>query len=140
MGELRWFVNLFRPAFLFLSETKMKDTRVQRFMWTLGYSGSFAVSCEGLGGGLTLFWLQPLSVSLKGLNAHIIDVVISGDTGDSWRTTFVYGEPRRHKRHEFWQLLRRLRSEWDGPWLCCGDFNETLTHDEHYGSSERSDA
>jgi endonuclease/exonuclease/phosphatase family metal-dependent hydrolase len=34
----------------------------------------------------------------------------------------------------------RLHSEWKGPWLCCGDFNEALTHDEHYGSSERSDA
>jgi hypothetical protein len=118
----------------------MKDKRVQRFMWTMGYSGSFAVSCEGLSGGLALFWLQSFSISLKGFNAHCIDVVISGDSGDSWRTTFVYGEPRRDKRHEFWQLLHRLHSVWKGPWLCCRDFNEALTHDEHYGSSERSDA
>jgi hypothetical protein len=118
----------------------MKDKRVQSFMWTLGYSGSFAVSYEGLSGGLAIFWLQPFSVSLKGYNSHCIDVVISGDSRDLWRVSFVYGEPRREKRHEFWQLLCCLHSEWKGPWLCCGDFNEALTHDEHYGSSERSDA
>jgi hypothetical protein len=48
----------------------MKDKRVQNFMWTLGYSGSFVVSCEGLSGGLVLFWLKPFSVELKGFNAH----------------------------------------------------------------------
>jgi exonuclease III len=140
VGELRWLVKHFRPAFLFLSEMKMKDKVVQRFMWSLGYSGSLAVSCEGLSGGLALFWLQPFSVSLKGLNAHCINVVVSADSGDLWRATFVYGEPRRDKRHEFWDLLHRLHDQWKGPWICCGDFNEVLTHDEHYGSTVRSDA
>ncbi|KAM0853806.1 hypothetical protein ACQ4PT_050835 [Festuca glaucescens] len=66
--------------------------------------------------------------------------VMRADSGDTWRATFVYGEPRREKRHEFWDLLRRLRDQREGPWICCGDFNEVLTHDEYYGSNDRSDA
>jgi hypothetical protein len=118
----------------------MEDKKAQWFMWSLGYTGSFAVSCEGLSGGLALFWLQPFSISLKGFNAHCINVVISANSRDSWRTTFVYGEPHREKRHEFWDLLRRLRAQRDGPWICVGDFNEVLAHDEHYGPNKRSDA
>jgi hypothetical protein len=83
----------------------MKDTRVQNFMWSLGYSGSFAVSSDGLSGGLALFWLQPYSVSLKGYNAHYIDVVISKENNIPWHATFVYGEPKRELWHEFWDLL-----------------------------------
>jgi hypothetical protein len=57
VGELRWLIATYRPSFVFLSETKMKDKCVQIFMWTLGFTGSFVVSCEGLSGGLALFWL-----------------------------------------------------------------------------------
>ncbi|KAM0853650.1 hypothetical protein ACQ4PT_050943 [Festuca glaucescens] len=57
-----------------------------------------------------------------------------------WRATFVYGEPRCELRYIFWDMLRRLRRGWDGPWICCGDFNEVLYQDEHYGSRDRSDA
>jgi hypothetical protein len=55
----------------------MKDKRAQNFMHSLGYSGSFAVSCEGLSGGLALFWLPQFEVSLKGFNKHCIDVVVN---------------------------------------------------------------
>jgi hypothetical protein len=127
VGELRYLLRTHRPSFLFLSETKMKDTRAQNFMWSLGYSGSFAVSSIGLSGGLALFWLPQYSVSLKGYNSHCINVMISSEMEVPWRATFVYGEPRRDQRHVFWTLLRRIRESWDGPWICCGDFNEALS-------------
>jgi hypothetical protein len=118
----------------------MKDKRAQNFMYSLGYSGSFAVSCEGLSGGLALFWLPQFDVSLKGFNAHCIDVVISSMGMAPWRVSFVYGEPRREKRFEFWDLMRRLRNQRDGPWMVCGDFNEVLSQDEHAGPRDRSDS
>jgi hypothetical protein len=62
-------------------------------MLSLGYTCSFAVSSEGLSGGLALFWLQPYSVSQKGFNANYIDVVITKEECEQWRATFVYGEP-----------------------------------------------
>jgi hypothetical protein len=77
---------------------KMKEKRAQNFMYTLGFTGSFAVSYEGLSGGLALFWLPQFDISLKGFNAHCIDVVISSEGLAPWRGTFVYGEPRREKK------------------------------------------
>jgi hypothetical protein len=139
VGELRYLVRTYQPSFLFLCETKMKDTKAQNFMWSLGYSGSFGVSSAGLSGGLVLFWLPQYSVSLKGYNSHCIDVVVSSEQDTPWSATFVYGEPKRDQRHVFWDLLRRIRASWDGPWICCRDFNEALTQDEHMGVQNRSE-
>jgi endonuclease/exonuclease/phosphatase family metal-dependent hydrolase len=32
-----------------------------------------------------------------------------------------------------------MRAQSNGPWICCGDFNEVLCHDEHQGLRERTD-
>jgi hypothetical protein len=69
VGELRYLVRVHRPALLFLSETKMRDSRVHNFMWSLGFSGCYAVSSDGLSGGLALFWLSSISVSVQASNA-----------------------------------------------------------------------
>jgi hypothetical protein len=118
----------------------MRDTRVRSFMWSLGYSGCYAVSSVGLSGGLALFWLSSISVSVKPCNSRCIDVHITPENGIKWRATFVYGEPRREFRSEFWDFLRFMRAQWDGPWLCCGDFNEVLCQDEHLGPRDRTEA
>lgn len=115
VGEIRWLITTYRPSFLFLSETKMKDKRAQNFMWTFGYTGSFAVSCEGLSGGLALFLSDQFNVDLKGYNSHCIDVVASSADMAPWRISFIYGEPARDKRLEFWNLIRRLRAQREGP-------------------------
>lgn len=33
-----------------------------------------------------------------------------------------------------------MRAQWEGPWICCGDFNEVLCHDEHQGLRDRADS
>jgi hypothetical protein len=54
------------------------------------------------------------------------------------RKIFVYGEPRPQDRHEFWKLLRRIKSCSTDPWLMAGDFNEALFQSEHYSTRRRS--
>lgn len=63
----------------------MGENKARRFMWSLGYVGSFAVSCEGLSGGLALFWSTSYSVTLRGYNSHYIDVLVSEEKQDLWR-------------------------------------------------------
>jgi hypothetical protein len=94
VGELRWLVKSHRPCLLFLSEIKMKDSRVQSFVWSLGYSGCFAVSSEGQSGGLGLFWISSMLVDIKGFNSRCIDALVTPEDGQTWRISFVYGEPR----------------------------------------------
>ncbi|KAM0829701.1 hypothetical protein ACQ4PT_066715 [Festuca glaucescens] len=117
----------------------MKDKRAQQFMWSLGYTNSLGVSSEGQSGGLVLYWMQPYAVSLRGSNSHCVDVIVTGESGVEWRVSFIYGEPRREKRQEFWDFMHSLSTQWSGPWICCGDFNEVLCQEEHFGSSGHSD-
>jgi hypothetical protein len=79
----------------------MRDSKVRSFMWSLGYFGCYDVSSLGQSGGLALFRLSYISVTLKPCNAHCIDVHITLENGNKWRATFVYGEPCREHRSEF---------------------------------------
>jgi hypothetical protein len=33
-----------------------------------------------------------------------------------------------------------MRAQWTGPWICCGDFNEVLSQNEHIGPRDRTEA
>ena len=46
VGELRWLVKQYRPSLLFLSETKMRDDSVRKFMWSLGFSGCLQLTAK----------------------------------------------------------------------------------------------
>lgn len=137
--ELRVLVRCFHPSLLFLSETKMRDNRVRNLLWSLGFYGCFAVSSVGNSGGLALFWLKECYVSLEHYTTNVIDVTIKIDSEKMWRATFVYGEPRTKLRYQFWDLLRFIRTQWSGPWLCAGDFNEVLSRDEHMSKVQRGE-
>ena len=65
---------------------------------------------------------------------------VSTESSATWRATFVYGEPRREHRRKFRDFLRFMHAQWNGPWICCGDFNEALCHDEYLGFRDRSDS
>lgn len=69
----------------------------------------------------------------------LFDVTIKIDSEKMWRATFVYGEPRTELRYQFWDLLRFIRTQWSGPWLCAGDFNEVLSRDEHMSKVQRGE-
>ena len=140
VGELRFLVKKFRPSLLFLSQTRMRDSKARNFMWSLGYDTAFAVSSDGFSGGLVLYALSSMSVKLLAYSSHLIDVRVCPVDGPMWRATFVYGESKRELRHIFWDRLRFLRAQWNGPWICAGDFNETLYADEHLGARERCES
>jgi exonuclease III len=80
VGELCWLVKQYRPSLLFLSETKMREEKVKRFMWSLGYNGCLTVNSEGRSGGLALFWnFNNVCVWLQYLCTNFIDVKIKED-------------------------------------------------------------
>jgi len=54
VGELRNMVKRYHPSLLFLSETKMRGSKVKILMWSLGFSGRFVVSSEFRSGVLAL--------------------------------------------------------------------------------------
>jgi hypothetical protein len=122
-------------------ETKISGKRVEKLISTFGFSGGFAVDSDGLSGGIGLFWSSAVTVDIKSFNSHHIDAVVQCKDGSvpTWRFTGMYGESRRENRHLTWTLIRRLHQLRNLPWLCSGDFNETLYSTEHFSEHAREE-
>ncbi|KAK8682619.1 hypothetical protein V6N13_055003 [Hibiscus sabdariffa] len=52
--------------------------------------------------------------------------------------TFVYASPHSSKRKHLWSYLRQLSPHISEPWAIIGDFNDTLSSDEHMGCASSS--
>ena len=88
------------PDILFLSETKLKKKRMEKFRNMLGMQGMIAKDCDGKSGGLAMFWKRGVDVGLRWMGRMHIDVNITETDGFKWRLTGIYGEPRQDKREE----------------------------------------
>ena len=55
-----------------------------------------------------------------------------------WRLTLVYGCPDSKDRRELWNYISSSSSIAQLPWLCLGDFNETLSHDGKEGARKKT--
>lgn len=129
------------PKFVFLSETRQTSVNMERLKWRLGLKGFCGVDCDGRGGGLALFWDDTLQVTVMDVCKRYIDVsVYDHDADKSWRSTFIYGEPRVENRYRMWEHLSRLKGCSDLPWVVCGDFNEAMWQHEHFSRSLRGES
>ena len=61
--ELVALVRAKSPMLVFLSETRMKGSRVANLRWRLGLKHCITVDSVGTGGGLALFWHESVDVS-----------------------------------------------------------------------------
>lgn len=89
---------------------------------------------------MALFWDESLNVTVLDACCRYIDVHVDDvGGGNSWRGTFVYGEPRVENRHSMWDHLTRLRAISRDPWFVCGDYNEAMWQHEHLSRTLRSE-
>jgi hypothetical protein len=96
----------------------------------MGFHKAFGVSSQGFSGGLVMMWKDDMNVVIKTSSKFHIDVWITESDGRMWWFTGLYGEPKRTLRRESWRMMHFLRNESVLPWLCSGDFNETLDDSE----------
>ena len=87
-----------------------------------------------------MFWKDSLNLNVETSSKNHIDCIIDKGKEDAWRFTGFYGEPITHKRHESWDLLRHLKSQFLLPWVCAGDYNEIVRGLEKKGGANRSHA
>ncbi|CAN6679920.1 unnamed protein product [Malus baccata var. baccata] len=121
---------------IFLSETKMKDHRIDGVRRRLGFQNGFNVSPIGRAGGLSLWWGDSLEVQIVFSSPNIIDAVqrIKGD--HRWiRVTGVYGTPYRNEKQLFWDWMIHHFGHSEIPWICGGDFNEYIWAYEKAGGA-----
>ncbi|KAG7960287.1 hypothetical protein I3843_10G116000 [Carya illinoinensis] len=104
----------------------------------LGFACFLAVGSTGRSGGVCLFWRREVSLVLRTYSQFHFDVFVSDtNSGVSWCLTAIYGHPETTLRRHTWDLLRLLKDQISGPWLCCGDVNEILDISKKLGGRER---
>ncbi|CAB4268454.1 unnamed protein product [Prunus armeniaca] len=99
----------------------------------LGVGGVLCVLSEGFFGGLCILWKPTLQVVLLSSSSGHIDARVTFPNSFVSQITGFYGQPNPTRRIHSWELLRRLSQVDIGPWMCCGDFNETLSVDQKSG-------
>ena len=63
---------------------------------------------------------------------HLVHTDLVDNRGNPLSITFVYGNPNLSKREEVWNKLRNLKLLDHLNWLCIGDFNQILNHDDKF--------
>ncbi|CAA7044705.1 unnamed protein product [Microthlaspi erraticum] len=138
--RLRGIRSSIRPDILFLTETKNHDDVVLQTLQCEEYTSHHLVPPHSPGGGgLALFWKQELEIEILFTCQNFIDTHINAE-GESFYTTFVYGEPDQSKRQEVWQNLMTQAQDRTDPWLLTGDFNEIIESAEKKGGTVRPES
>uniref|UniRef100_A0A803LIP9 Endonuclease/exonuclease/phosphatase domain-containing protein n=1 Tax=Chenopodium quinoa TaxID=63459 RepID=A0A803LIP9_CHEQI len=57
-------------------------------------------------------------------------ILIKKNGDDPWLFSTIYVSPDNSLRRDLWRELERIHSNYSGPWLLGGDFNETMPIDE----------
>lgn len=80
-------------------------------------------------------------IRLLSLDKLHIDVAVldSSTKEERWRFTGFYGESMWELWYMSWECIRMLKGSSSLPWLCMGDFNETLHASEQFGGIGRSE-
>ena len=63
---------------------------------------------------------------------HLVHTDLVDNRGNPLSITFIYGNPNLSKREEVWNKLRNLKLLNHPNWLCIGDFNQILNHDDKF--------
>ncbi|CAL1354238.1 unnamed protein product [Linum trigynum] len=87
----------------------------------------------GRAGGLSLWWVEEVAAMVIYASLRCIDAKIVDDREFVWRFTSLYGWLEVGRKKNTWDFMRDLASQWEGPWLCGGDFNEILAVEEKSG-------
>lgn len=91
----------------------------------------------GRSSGLALLWKSVNSVAACSSSFWHIDVETDISELGLWRLIGFYGRPSKSQRQHSWELLRDLAQQSSLSWVCCGDFNSILEHNEKRGANQQ---
>ncbi|KAL9670161.1 hypothetical protein QQ045_007712 [Rhodiola kirilowii] len=120
--ELTETVRICRPALIGLQEIKIDVNRLVAVRRRLWFKHGFQVPRIGLAGGLALWWKEKVTLTVLSYSKFHVDALVEGE--EVVRVTLIYGEPVTAKRGITWNLIRRLHTQHNFPWIIFGDFNE----------------
>lgn len=87
----------------FLSETKMKDHRIDGVRRRMGFLNGFNVPSVGRVGSLSLWWDDSMEVLVLFSSKHVIDAQVKEFGAHNWvQVTDIYGTTYRGEKEVFW--------------------------------------
>ncbi|KAF7815390.1 reverse transcriptase [Senna tora] len=88
----------------------------------------------GLAGGLALFWMDSVRLSIVSASKNLIHTeIVDGLLQFSGFISFIYGPPLDADRSSFWCALRSRCVPAPSHWICIGDLNEISGQSEKFG-------
>ena len=132
------FKKAYKPDAIFPMETKASRVRMDFVRVKLGFNSKLVVESSGSSGGICLFWMDSVDISLLSYSRFHIDVQVVSYRDVVWRCTGFYENPIASQRHNGWTLFSRLKNTYTLPWACASDFNEILDHSEKVGGGCRA--
>lgn len=75
-------------------------------------------------------WKAEENISILSYSKNHIEVSVSLEREEKlWRFTSFYGNPKRNRRRDLWQLLKHLAIVSSLPWVLMGDLNDICSQE-----------
>ncbi|OIS97442.1 hypothetical protein A4A49_62516, partial [Nicotiana attenuata] len=129
----RAMLDYHRPSIVALLETKMEDHHV--LVQDFGYSSLIQMPANGNSGGIVLMWNNEDTMvdQIGGTDQEIHAMVKVRNSTKNWLCSIIYASNLLEERSILWHNLKIVTSNYKGPWLVAGDFNEVTRASEKLG-------
>ncbi|KAK9925831.1 hypothetical protein M0R45_023096 [Rubus argutus] len=140
---LRVLVSVHGPTIIFLIETRLSSAVIKELSSSLGFrnirDSPTSRNVDDIDNcvGLAMLWKTKAKLHFLDKTSNYLDFIVNaGPNNEKWRLTGFYGHPKLKERSLEW--LQNLSKNIDLPWLCFGDFNEILDHEEKRGGRKKA--
>lgn len=120
-------------------ETKQQDGFIRDRCAELGFDHFITVPPQGLSGSIAILWRKVIFLSVISRSSNIVDCFVDFN-GINFYLSFVYSNPNRSERNQLWELLQRISTTRQTPWLIMGDFNRIRSNAEKRGGPLRAES
>ncbi|XP_024006446.1 uncharacterized protein LOC112082955 [Eutrema salsugineum] len=132
---VRSWVQTVRPAFGCLLETLVQEATCPNILDTVFTRWSSTTNYDFHRiGRIWVIWSDAVSISPLHKSPQVITIEVTYASGLSFVCSCVYASNFSNDRRVLWQELRGTNEYLQGintPWIIMGDFNQTLSSDEH---------
>lgn len=133
VADLKSLVRQNHPHILFLIETKLLSSDMNKICAVLAFPTCFKADNHKRAEGLAILWFDDVQLFLLSFSSYHTNYQVNSFISMSWRFNGLYTEPRTKQRFRVWNLFHHLHSQYNLSWFCIGDFNEILNLDEKDG-------
>lgn len=127
------------PMIIFILETRLPASRIERLKSLLRLESSHGVDSIGLSGGIWMLWdAARISVDIlphgrQAIHALVKVISIPKFNSFSWLLSGVYASSSLCDRTALWDEFGVIADCYSGPWSLIGDFNEIMNSSEKTG-------